>query len=98
MTESISGFLSPEERAALEARRRAQESELPGGISLAILRALADNGPTSLSELPSRVHARPREVVTTVGDLERAGLVHVAVQSAEEIAELTDAGRKSISS
>lgn len=98
MTESVSGFLSPEERAALKMRRRAQESELPASISLAILRALADNGPTSLSELPSQVHARPREVVSTVGDLERAGLLQVAVQGVEEIAELTDAGRKTIRS
>jgi predicted transcriptional regulator len=79
-------------------RKRAQESELPVGASLAILRVLADNGPTSLSELPSHVHARPREVVSTVEDLERAGLVQVAVQGVEEIAELTEAGRKMISS
>ncbi len=98
MTESVSGFLSPEERAALEMRRKAQESESPSGISLAILRALADNGPTSLSELPAQVHARPREVVSAVGDLERAGLVQVAVQDIEEIVELTDAGRKTITS
>jgi hypothetical protein len=98
VTESVSGFLSPEERAALEMHRQAQESELPSGISLAILRVLADHGPTSLSELPSQVHARPREVVSTVGDLERAGLVQVATEGVEEIADLTDAGRKTITS
>jgi len=97
MTESVSGFLSPEEREALELRKQAPKSE-PSGISLAILKTLADHGPTTLSDLLPRVQARPRAVLSVIEDLERSGLLQVSARGVEEIAELTDAGQKMITS
>lgn len=98
MTESVSGFLSPEERAALELRKQSLESEPPSGISFAILQTLADHGPTTLSELPPKVHARARAVLSAIEVLEQSGLVQVTARGMEEIAELTDAGQKMITS
>jgi|SRR6516164_5126661 hypothetical protein len=98
MTESVSGFLSPEEREALEQRKQAQESEPVSGIWLTVLKTIADQGPTTLSELLTRVQARPRLVLSTIEDLERSGLVQVSARGTEEIAELTDAGQKMVTS
>jgi len=98
MTESVSGFLSPEEREALELRKQAPKSEPASGISLAILKTLADHGPTTLSDLLPRVQARPRAVLSVIEDLERSGLLQVSARGVEEIAELTDAGQKMITS
>jgi DNA-binding MarR family transcriptional regulator len=98
VTESVSGFLSPEERAALEKRKQAPEPEPSSGISLAILQILATDGPTPLSEILPKVRARPRAVLSTIDDLEQSGLVRVSAQGVDEIAELTEAGHARITS
>ena len=98
MTDSMSGFLSPEERAALVQRGQAAKPETPSDVSLAILQTLATDGPTKLSELLPRVHARPRMVMYVIDELEQSGLVRVTAQDVEEIAELTENGRRTIAS
>lgn len=97
MTESVSGFLAPEERAALE-RKDAQEREPTPNISRAILQILAIDGPTALPELLPKVHARAREIISTVSDLDKSRLVRISDKGSEEIVELTEAGLRTLTS
>jgi predicted transcriptional regulator len=111
VTDFISGFLGPEENAARQRRHRGQQDPAgqlgqpgqppgayapPGNLSLAILAVLRSQGPTKLTELPAKVHDKPRKVWTMVDELENSGMVRVSGQGAEEIAELTDEGRQTL--
>jgi hypothetical protein len=98
VTESVSGFLAPEEREALELRREGSEREPGASISHAILQTLSIDGPTALPDLLLKVHARAREVFSTVDDLDKSRLVRLSDRGDQEVVELTEEGRRKISS
>jgi DNA-binding MarR family transcriptional regulator len=95
VTDSISGFLFPEEREALERRRAAERDAQLDGVARLVLQVLAERGPIPLTELIEQVGQRPRVVMAAVDDLEKRGLLEVVVRDVQEIAELTEAGRRS---
>lgn len=94
MTESISGFLGPEERAALAKRRAAEQAGELDDVARLIIAALVVADPTSLSDLIKEVGQRPRVVMLTIDQLEQQGLIEVSVRGMEEVAALTEAGRQ----
>jgi DNA-binding MarR family transcriptional regulator len=98
MTESISGFLGPEERAALAKRRAAEQTEELDDVARLIIAALAVAGPTPLSDLIKEVGQRPRLVMVTIDQLEQQGLIEVSVRDVEEVAALTETGRQKANS
>ena len=93
MTESVSGFLTPEERTALASRKRSERPDDETGITIAILQVLSADGPTAIPELLSKVKARPRSVLAAIDDLEGDRLVRVDQDGTEEIVGLTERGR-----
>lgn len=94
MTDSVSGFFGPEERAAKSSDRVDIPTGPPlaSGLSLEVLRLAADRGSVTMSALLAEVDARPRAVVAAVDALEAAGLVTVDVEDREETMHPTDAG------
>jgi DNA-binding MarR family transcriptional regulator len=94
VTESISGFLGPEERAAMAKRRAAEHAEQLNDVARLIIAALAVADPTPLSDLTKEVGQRPRVVMLTIDQLEQQGLIEVSVRGTEEVAALTEAGRQ----
>lgn len=94
MTASVSGFLAPEERAALEQQKRVG-APARAQISDAILRAL-DGGPLTLNELIAEVSASPRVILSAIDDLEPSHLVATSYRNDEEVINLTAEGRKVI--
>ncbi len=93
MTESISGFLGPEERAALAKRRAAEQAEELDDVARLIIAALAVAA-TPLPDLINEVGQRPRVVMLTIDQLEQQGLIEVSARGVEEVAALTEAGRQ----
>lgn len=94
MTESVSGFLFPEERAALEKRRGSEPDAQFIEVWRLVIRALSEHGPTPLAELIERVGERPRFVMSAVDQMEQAGVLEVVARGVQEVAELTAAGRR----
>lgn len=94
MTESISGFLSPEERAAMDLRRNSGRNENLPEASRLILKSLVEHGPAPFTELIERVKVRPRDAVSAIDHLEASGLVEVVARGVQEIVELTEPGRQ----
>jgi DNA-binding MarR family transcriptional regulator len=93
MTESVSGFFAPEERAATGDRVYGTASPpLTSELSLRVLHLVAERGSVTMSALLAEVEARPRAVVAAVDDLEAAGLVTVDAADREEIVHPTKAG------
>jgi DNA-binding MarR family transcriptional regulator len=93
MTDSVSGFFAPEERAATGDRARgAANPPLASELSLRVLHLVAERGSVTMSALLAGVEARPRAVVAAVDDLEAAGLVTVDAADREEIVHPTEAG------
>lgn len=93
MTDSVSGFLSPEERAAMEMRRRNRLEVDLDAIERTVLQFLAEHGQTSLPDLIERISERPRSILSVVDRLEQEGIVEVSVQGVQEFAKLTGQGR-----
>jgi DNA-binding MarR family transcriptional regulator len=97
MTSSMSGFLGPEEEAVLEKQNRSVTPvESPSNVSLAILQTLVSVGSLPTGELLSKLSARPREIVAALDELESAGQVRLRATDADEVVELTDAGRSAL--
>jgi hypothetical protein len=97
MTDWMSGFFAPEERAATDERVR-EEAIVPlvSELSLRVLQLVADRGTVPLAALLAEVEARPRAVVAAVDDLEAAGLVTVAAEDNEETVQPTEAGLRAV--
>jgi hypothetical protein len=93
VTESVSGFLSPEERAAMENRRQGEQDDDLADVGSRVIQVLAELGPTALPELIDRVRARPRFVMKALDKLEQSGLVTISARGVEEVAELTNRGQ-----
>ena len=92
MTESVSGFFAPEERAASDRVPGAADPPLASELSLHVLHVVAEHGSVTMSALLAEVEARPRAVVAAVDDLEAAGLVRVDAADREETVRPTEAG------
>jgi hypothetical protein len=93
VTESISGFLFPE-NAAIEQRRAIEQQAQLDDVARLVVTALASAGPTPLPTLIEAVDQRPRAVMLTIDQLEQAGLIKIEVHGVEEVADLTEAGRR----
>lgn len=94
VTESMSGFLGPEEQAAARELNVERRADAAPDESLAVLRALAATGPMSIAALLPKIHARPRLIIAILEDLERADRVRIRQTEFDEIVELTDSGRR----
>jgi DNA-binding MarR family transcriptional regulator len=93
MTESWSEFLSPE-RAELRANKTSGQDARAtmNALSRAILMTLSMKGPLEIADLLTSIKARPREIVSTVDELETRGYVFVRVDGLTENVALTTAG------
>jgi hypothetical protein len=93
VTESMSGFLGPEEQAAARDPGGRRPADVAPDVARAILRELAVTGPVSIAALLPRIHTRPRLIIAILEDLERADSVRIRQTEFDEIVELTDSGR-----
>jgi hypothetical protein len=99
VTDSMSGFLGPEEEAALEQQRQSgSRPDAAPDVSLAILRALDRDGSLPTGELLAKVAARPRQVFASLDELESASLVRLRSTDADDVVELTNGGRAVLAS
>jgi DNA-binding MarR family transcriptional regulator len=97
MTESLSGFLGPEERAAFRLRQEdPAAAPIASDLSLTVLRFVAEHGPSTMSRLLADVQARPRSLVAAVDELEQAGLLMVTAEGEEETVLPTEAGMRAV--
>jgi len=102
MTESLSGFLGPEERAAFRLRQEdpaaapIASAPITSDLSLTVLRFVAEHGPTTMSRLLAEVQARPRSLVAAVDELEHGGLLTVVAEGEEETVLPTEAGMRAV--
>jgi hypothetical protein len=97
MTDWVSGFLAPEERAAADERARGEASmPLVSELSLRVLHLVAERRTVTMAALLAEVEARPRAVVAAVDDLEATGLVTVMAEDSAEIVHVTEAGLRAV--
>ena len=93
VTESMSGFLGPEERAAARNPSGRRAADVAPDVTRAVLQELAVTGPVSIAALLPRIHTRPRLIIAILENLERADHVRIRATEFDEIVELTDSGR-----
>jgi len=93
VTESMSGFLGPEEQAAGRDPSGRRAADVAPDVARAVLQELALTGPVSIAALLPRIHTRPRLIIAILEDLERVGHVRIRATEVDEIVELTDSGR-----
>lgn len=97
MTDSISGFFAPEERAATAGWEQNLAGTPPASeLSLRILHVVANRGAAPMSVLLAEVEGRPRAIVTAIDELEAAGLVTIDTAEREEIVRPTEAGLRAV--
>ena|SRR5262245_42287739 len=98
MTESLSGFLGPEELRAADNQQQTPDTQAPPEVSTAILYALSTYGPLRIADLLPKVFARDRVIISALGELEAKKLVQVTERDSDEIAEITADGRAALNS